>query len=153
MLKDDIHNKIIARLEDVCQWFAEQRKDMFFPIYSSYDIRDSGFKVSTVDANIFPAGFNNICAVDQEEAGALAKKYLEANYPGGAKKVLLLGEEHTNNAYYWENVRTLKKIFEDSGREVLVGIPKEFDDVLEVKTSAGHTVKVCSAKRKNGNLN
>ena len=30
------------------------------PIYGSVDIRDFGWKVGVVDANHFPAGFNNI---------------------------------------------------------------------------------------------
>ena len=44
----------------LCPWFDDSIKNLNVPFYSSYDIRDSSFKVTNVDANIFPAGFNHL---------------------------------------------------------------------------------------------
>ena len=46
------------------------------PIYGSVDIRDFGWKVGVVDANHFPAGFNNISQEDRPKIAELLKKPL-----------------------------------------------------------------------------
>ncbi|MEC8106203.1 MAG: glutamate--cysteine ligase, partial [Candidatus Thermoplasmatota archaeon] len=38
---------------------AQKRSEIDVPIYGSVDIRDAGWKIAVVDANQFPAGFNN----------------------------------------------------------------------------------------------
>ena len=60
-MKDLIHKRLVEKRKGVDQWFAEKSKNLDFPIYTSVDIRDAGVKLASVDANIFPAGFNNIC--------------------------------------------------------------------------------------------
>ena len=65
MIQDRIHEKIVQNCEEVCSWFDRLSEELPFPFYSSFDIRDSGFKLGPVDANIFPAGFNNICQQDK----------------------------------------------------------------------------------------
>ena len=72
MIQDLIHKKIVENCEAVETWFSEKRKGLAFPVYSSYDIRDSGHKIAPVDANIFPAGFNNICQQDKDAAVEVA---------------------------------------------------------------------------------
>ena len=46
------------------------------PLYTSVDIRDAGFKLSIVDTNLFPAGFNNVCDLSLKEAEPYFKKAL-----------------------------------------------------------------------------
>ena len=93
-----------------------KRSSIPYPIFSSFDIRDSGFKVAQVDANIFPAGFNNICSTDVEHAAGLFDRYLKDHYAKDIRKILLVTEEHTQNTYYWDNVGTLSDILKASGR-------------------------------------
>jgi glutamate--cysteine ligase len=145
MAQKTLHKQFIKKQKEITDWFCQKAKLLNYPIYSSYDIRDAGYKVSNVDANIFPAGFNNICHVDKENAGSLFKKYLENHYEASIKKILLVTEEHTQNPYYWENVYTIKSLLEDAGCEVLVGLPKMFLEPLEVMSSTGHKIQVHSA--------
>ncbi len=149
-----LHKKLVANMPKLEEWFLSKRNQIPVPIYSSYDIRDSGFKISNVDANIFPAGFNNICITDRENAGELAEYYIKKHYGDGCKKILLLTEEHTNNLYYWENVRALKKILDDAGLEVRVAIPRgQVDDCgIAMKTASGDEVKVCVAAIRDGEI-
>ena len=112
MIKD-LHQNYCQKNKALQDWFCHLSKDLSYPIYSSYDIRDSGFKVSNVDANIYPGGFNNICPTDKESAGDIFKKYLKSHYGEQVKKLLLLTEEHTNNPYYWDNVSTIKTLLEE----------------------------------------
>ena len=117
-----IHQKIISNLKEVENWFLEKTEHRGVPFYSSFDIRDSNLKTACVDANIFPAGFNNICEEDQKRANSLMRNYLDTLYPS-AKKILLLAEEHTRNLYYWDNVFVIKSLIEKANRVVKICVP------------------------------
>ena len=108
MIKDILHQKILSQKSKVMDWFKRKSSGIFFPFYSSFDLRDSGSKIVPVDANIFPAGFNNLCEVDQENIPPILNQYLGQHY-GKITKVILLTEEHEKNIYYWDNVSVLKK--------------------------------------------
>lgn len=144
MAKLTLHKQTLANMNEICAWFAGKTATLSYPIYSSYDIRDAGYKISNVDANIFPAGFNNICPTDKETSAGLMTKYITKHY-GNVKNVLLVTEEHTNNAFYWENVYTIKSLIESSGITVKVAIPRELPEPLHVTSSAGRELEVHSA--------
>lgn len=129
------------------EWFKSKSRGLPFPIYSSFDIRDAGFKLGPVDANIFPAGFNNICLTDRENSVDLAREFLDGHYSPETKRILLLTEEHTQNPYYWDNVLALHTIFTGAGREVRLAIPKDLPAPLQVTSASGATLTVYSAKR------
>ncbi len=152
-IKNHLHEAMIKQHKTLCDWICTKEDGLIVPFYSSFDIRDSGNKVATVDANIFPAGFNNICEADREHTDDLAKAYLDKNYGQNTKKILLLTEEHTNNAYYWENVATLVKIIEGAGRAVRVAFPKELDSPMTLESAGGKKITVYSAKRDGGSVN
>ena len=90
-----------------------------------------------MDANIFPAGFNNICPTDKETSVDLFDQYFKSIYGNQIQKILLITEEHTNNLFYWENVATIKELIEESGRQVLLGFPRHLDEPLLVKSATG----------------
>lgn len=140
-----VHQMTIENMDKICEWFSAQVQRLAYPIYSSYDIRDSGYKITNVDANIFPAGFNNICNQDKEHAGALFKNYLDSHYGIETKNILLVTEEHTQNPYYWDNVATIHQLMQEAGREVRVAIPKELEAPLKLISAKGIEVTVYSA--------
>jgi len=144
-MKDLIHKKILKNQDRMCEWFNKKSEGISFPVYSSIDVRDAGYKLASVDANIFPAGFNNICDVDQDYDRMVMRKYLEKHYKTAKLKLLLLTEEHTSNRFYWENVRTLHSILSDVAADVRVGVPKEFKGVFEAQAAGGAKVEVYSA--------
>lgn len=146
MAKLILHQQTQANMKEICAWFSQKTSTLSYPIYSSYDVRDSGYKVSNVDANIFPAGFNNICPTDKESAVALMNRYLSGHYEN-VKNVMLVTEEHTNNAFYWENVHTIRNLIEATGRVVKVAIPQPLPEPLKMVSSAGNEVIVHSALR------
>lgn len=144
MAKTILHKQTLENMKAICEWFSQKTGSLSYPIYSSYDIRDAGYKISNVDANIFPAGFNNICPTDKESAVALMKKYIDGHY-GNVQNILLVTEEHTNNLFYWENVYTIKTLIESSGKTVKVAIPRELPESLKLTSSNGNPVEVHSA--------
>ncbi|UYL10701.1 glutamate--cysteine ligase [Bdellovibrio sp. SKB1291214] len=145
MAKLTLHKQTLANMTEICAWFTAKANEFQHPIYSSYDIRDSGYKISNVDANIFPAGFNNICPTDKETSVGLMNKYIVNHYGEKIKKILLVTEEHTNNAFYWENVYTIKSLIEASSIEVRVAIPRELEQPLQITSSAGNEITLHSA--------
>lgn len=150
--QERLHKNISANRQKVDEWFVEKSRDLQFPFYSSFDIRDAGFKIAPVDANLYPAGFNNICTVDKESANEIVAFYLKSHYKLPSNRILLLTEEHTQNAYYWDNVWTLKHLITEAGYEVKVSFPKALEASIEVTSASGKLVKVEPTLKKDGRL-
>lgn len=142
--RSEIHDSVCRNYPKVESWFSKKTMLLEYPIYSSYDIRDSNYKISNVDANIYPAGFNNICPDDKETSSGLFKKYIQVHYGSQYKKILLVTEEHTNNPYYVENVWTIKNLLEQADYKVEVAFPKSLDANLELTSITGKKLTVHS---------
>src|SRR3954464_13452873 len=108
----DLVSRIVAKQDVLEAWYSLQNRKAPAPPYTSIDLRDSGFKVSPVDSNIFPGGHNNICVDDWALAASTFEKVLTAQNQGRGKpeRVLVVAENHTANAYYFENLWALKEI-------------------------------------------
>ena len=150
MIKEHLHQQIIKHLDQIMDWFQKKTKPLSFPFYSSYDIRDSFEKISPVDANLFPAGFNNICDIDKENATTTCAGYLKKYYSQIPKTIILLAEEHTNNPFYWDNIYSLKHLLEQSGvSSVLVCVPgKNIKEDVTFTSANGKTIEVFLLKNK-----
>jgi glutamate--cysteine ligase len=144
MSPKDLHKNTIQNKDAICDWFDSKIKDLSFPIYSSYDIRDAGYKVTNVDANIYPAGFNNICPVDQDNLPELFQKYLKAHYSADLKKILLITEEHTQNPYYLDNIDTISRMLIEAGYDVKAAFPSTLDKNLILESAKGKKVEIYS---------
>jgi glutamate--cysteine ligase len=142
-------DKAIAEKQHALEeWFRKQEAKLELPLYSSFDIRNSGFKSVVIDSNAFPSGFNNICEDSYPVAIAALKSFMKKNYPG-VKSVAIISEI-TTNPYYYDNIITIKGLLEKSGYQVRIGslekpelIAHSFskgDLALEQFTKAGNTL-------------
>ena len=122
MMLHDITDKLESKREEIKEWFSQKRVEHPMPIYGSVDIRDFGWKVGVVDANHFPAGFNNVSQEDRPKMAELLKNHLLKQHPN-CTWIHLYPESHTRNAAYVENVMTLKLLLEMSGFRCTVGSP------------------------------
>lgn len=145
MIQQELHQQLLSRSDLICNWYKDQLSKLAFPIYSSYDIRDSGYKIANVDANIYPAGFNNICPADKESAVQLFENYIFKHYGSKVKKILIVTEEHTHNAYYWENAWTIQNLIQSAGFEVRLAFASPLTSALTLQSATGKTVYVESA--------
>ena len=50
--------KFIDNEEKIQNWLFKKTANLPGLIYSSVDLRNSGFKIAAIDVNIFPAGWN-----------------------------------------------------------------------------------------------
>ena len=118
----DLVNRIIAKQDILERWYELQNRKAPAPIYTSIDLRDSGFKVSPVDSNIFPAGFNNICPDDWGLAASTFERVLtRANRDRRPERILVIPENHTTNLFYFENLWALREILTIARFEVILG--------------------------------
>ena len=120
----DVLQSTLASLLDkkniILEWLEQKRKNVPLPIYGSFDIRDAGWKTVVVDANAFPAGFNNLNPNDLDKLSMGLKRWFE-NLEKKPKRLLLWPEAHTRNSGYLDNIHVIKSLIEGIGIEILVG--------------------------------
>ena len=137
MLVEELDKNIAKKREEISRWVEFHCEKVMVPLYSSVDLRFSEHKIAPIDTNVFPAGFNNLSVEFRKNAGKLFREYLLSRYPS-ARKILLVPELNTKNAYYWENVWVIKSILEVEDYEVRVGIANE-----EFRRAAGRAGANC----------
>jgi glutamate--cysteine ligase len=124
-----------------------------FPIHSSVDLRDSGFKISAIDANIYPAGFNNLCESFLDRGGKLLRKFVDASFDG-VRRIVIYPESHTRNKFYLQNLLSLKSMIERGGFEARIATldPRFPDTVTELESSEGQAVHIHKLSRNGDRL-
>ena len=95
-----LHDYLKEGSEKIASWYRAKVKSLeeeniSLPIFSSFDFRDSGYKASIVDSNVFPSGFNNLDLESQLYASTRFSNYLSSISP--EKNVLIISENHTRN--------------------------------------------------------
>lgn len=113
-------DRIFSKQEELEAWFTKQAAICPAPPYTSIDLRDSGFKVSPVDSNIFPAGFNNICTDDWSLAADAFTRVLRVKNIK-PKRILIIPENNTTNLFYFNNLWALREILTLAGFDVSIG--------------------------------
>ncbi len=119
MLRD--RTELLEQHRDaIREWMQTKRREVPIPIYGSVDVRDAGWKVGVVDANHFPAGFNNVSSEERKELASLFKDHIQRNH-AGCTWVHLIPENHTRNQAYVENIASIKAMIELAGYRCTVG--------------------------------
>ena len=110
----ELEQKIVDKESEITAWFANKRAELEMPIYGSVDIRDANWKVAVVDANQYPAGFNNL------QDGDIGIHFRAAI--GDVRHVHIWPEAHTRNPAYDAHLSSLSAILEGEGYAVTIGI-------------------------------
>ncbi|WP_264705441.1 glutamate--cysteine ligase [Wolbachia endosymbiont (group A) of Gymnosoma rotundatum] len=105
--------------KSINNWFEAKFNGLTLPFYSSIDLRNSSYKIAPVDANLFPAGFNNLSEESRTMAARLIESYFKRHQ---YKKVLIIPENYTRNKMYIENVFAIEKILQLAGFETKIGL-------------------------------
>ncbi len=117
---EKFHKNLELYGDDLNDWFQKKYDEFKLPLYGSVDVRYSGWKVSVVDANYFPAGFNNLSNDYNFELSQYFKEYILSYYEN-ISHIHIFPEHHTRNIGYIENIIRLKKIISQAGFMVTVG--------------------------------
>ena len=130
---NELEQRIIDSMPATERWFRLEWMEHTPPFYSSVDISNAGFKLSPVDTNLYPGGWNNLSApmlplVVQATQAAIEKICPEA------RNLLLIPENHTRNTFYLSNIAQLVRIFRMAGLNVRVGsINPEIKEPTEIQ--------------------
>lgn len=142
--------KILEQQVAIEAWFRDRWPDSLMPITCSVDIRNSGYKISTVDTNLFPAGFNNLNQ-DFLSLCVQAAQYTIGKYYPKCRRIMIIGENHTRNQMYIQNLISLKKIFSLSGYDVKIS-RVDTDFVGEQIDTGNGLLDIYAAKRRGNRL-
>lgn len=116
----ELDTRIFEAQAQIETWFKQAWQSNTPPFYGSVDLRHSGFKLASIDTNLFPGGFNNLnqaCHPQAVEAAANAMSRVCQD----AQNILLIPENHTRNTYYRNNIATLVDILQSAGFHVRLG--------------------------------
>jgi len=115
-----LEQQILNASSDIEHWFRSQWRSHVPPFYGSVDLRNAGFKLSVVDTNLFPGGFNNLSSDVLPLAVQAMSAAVERRCPD-VRRFLLVPENHTRNTFYLSNVARLASLLQQSGLEVRIG--------------------------------
>ena len=116
----NIEKLCLDKHHEIEYWFRKKWELNLPPFYGSVDLRVNSFKLTPIDMNLFPGGFNNI----DDQAIPLAIQSVNQlidRHCSNARRVLLIPENHTRNPSYLKNIYTLQYILEQSGIETRIG--------------------------------
>jgi glutamate--cysteine ligase len=135
--------KLHKKQSSIIEWIASKIPQKHKLIYSSIDIRNSGYKIVPIDANLFPAGFNNLSleSIDQAQQ-ELAKFCKDSDHP--KDEAIIIAESHTRNTFYLDSLINLEKIL--SGYFATTTYAHLGDEDLEAKTFSGEIIMLKALK-------
>lgn len=146
----ELENHIIERQIIIESWFRTQWQQTPPMITCSVDIRNAGFKLSSVDANLFPAGFNNLNPAFLPMCIQAFQNVILTRYPK-CKNILVIPENHSRNTHYYESLATLQTIIKNAGYEVRIG-SWHIDEVKSIPLSNNQNLILEPAYRNADNL-
>ncbi len=83
-------------------------------------MRHSSYKISAIDTNCYPAGFNNLSESGKNTAENLVKKFLSNNFLSSPENIFIIPENHTRNMRYLENLAIIVEILQRQKCQVFI---------------------------------
>lgn len=156
MTKEIIEQFIVENWDAINLYIDAEMEKVPVSFYNSVDIRESKTKIAPVDNNIYPAGFNNLCALDLDATRKVIQKEILKLAPN-ANRVVIIPESHTKNTFYLDHLAILGKTVRDAGFEVVFGSldPALFANEathLDLLSHSQFDVKIEKIDINNGNL-
>ena len=147
-----VESQILDNQTKIESWFRNQWRQTAAPFYASVDIRNSGYKISPVDTNLFPAGFNNLNP-DFEALCIQAIQMAVERTGNQIERILLIPENHTRNMSYLENVLVLYNLISKAGFEVRIGsLLAELTETMTLSLKAGVDIQLIPITRDDNHI-
>ena len=144
--------QILSNQTKIEAWFRSKWKEHKPPFYGSVDIRNAGYKMASIDMNLFPGGFNNLNPNFIPLASIAAQDAVDRACDN-ARSVLLVPENHTRNTFYLQNVYALAGILRNAGFEVRIGsLNPEITEAVELETALGNRLTIEPLLRTRGRV-
>ena len=78
---NNITNVIESKFNSILKWLEKEKSASSQIIYTSVDIRESSNKITSIDTNVFPAGFNNLCKTNHSIIKDSIIQFIKTNFP------------------------------------------------------------------------
>ena len=148
----DFEQVLLQNQTRIEAWFRQKWKQHRPPFYGSVDIRNAGYKMASIDMNLFPGGFNNLNPNFIPLASIAAQDAVDRACDN-ARSVLLVPENHTRNTFYLQNVYALAGILRNAGFEVRIGsLNPEITEAVELETALGNRLTIEPLLRTRGRV-
>lgn len=130
-----IETVLLNNIAAIEAWFRQKWQETPPPLTSSVDLRHGRLKLSPVDTNLFPAGFNNLNP-DFLPLCVQAAQAALIDYIPDCTRILLLPENHTRNAFYGQSLAVLRDIFVKAGFIVRIGsLDEQLKEPMEIEVN------------------
>lgn len=134
----ELEKLLLTRQVEIESWFRHRWRESPPPFYGSVDLRNAGFKIAPVDANLFPSGFNNLNPAFTPLCVQAIQATLERFAPP-PENILLVPESHTRNLHYLEHLKVLHGLLEQAGFKTRIGSLLPLEQLAtETHGPAGH---------------
>jgi len=132
-----LSDKLSSKANLVEEWLQSKLNKAHKLVYSSVDIRNSGYKLVPVDANLFPAGFNNLSESAKIYAAGILKEYFD-KFQKIPTEIIIIAESHTRNSFYISNLLALYEILIQAGTQVIFATLDE--EEIEATSNEGKKI-------------
>jgi len=137
---NELEQRVLDSMPAIERWFRLEWMEHTPPFYSSVDVRNAGFKLSPVDTNLFPGGWNNLTPEMLPLAVQAAMAAIEKICPE-ARNLLVIPENGKHSPFYMENLLQLQRIFNMAGLNVRLGsIDPAVKKTTTVELRSGETM-------------
>ena len=142
-----------TRHQEIETWFEKQWQNLSPLPYFSCDLRHSNYKISIIDTNLFPGGFNNLCNAFSRETSLAFAHYFKAQHPQ-VKNIALFAEIHTRNKFYLQNLLKLQNLIIQAGLEcrVTMPLPSWTNSQIKIDLSDSESLTLCQPVMSGGEL-
>lgn len=141
--------KIQKNQKLINDFFEKKISSKNYNFYNSIDLRHSGYKITAVDTNCFPAGFNNLGLTDINKAKKIASDYLKPFLNQSKNHIIIIAENHTRNQNYFNNLLILKKILSDDNNQVSIAIIEDLEQTRTIEINQQETITISQLKINN----
>ncbi|OYT91918.1 MAG: glutamate--cysteine ligase [Burkholderiales bacterium PBB3] len=117
---NELEQRLLDAMPAIERWFRLEWMEHTPPFYCSVDVRNAGFKLAPVDANLFPDGWNNLTQAMLPLAVQAAMAAIEKICPE-ARNLLIIPQNQFKNTFYLSNLVQLRRVFQMAGLNVRIG--------------------------------
>jgi glutamate--cysteine ligase len=117
---NELEQRILESMPAIERWFRLEWMEHTPPFYCSVDLRNAGFKLTPVDTDLFPSGFNHLTPEMLPLAVQAAMAAIEKICPE-AKNLLVIPAAQTRSSFYLAHLQRLIAVFTQAGLNVRLG--------------------------------
>ena len=149
---NELEQRVLDTMPAIERWFRLEWMEHTPPFYCSVDVRNAGFKLAPVDADLFPRGWHNLAPSMLPLAVQAAMAAIEKICPE-ARNLLIIPENDVRSASYLSNLAQMCRIFHMAGLHVRLGsINPDLKKAATLKLPDGESLTLEPVLRTDGRL-